>query len=55
MVASVCFDVVFCFVDLTIISLLSYAGLPSNCSGLAPSKGMKAYHLTTSTSYVPWN
>lgn len=55
MVASVCFDVVFCLVDLTIISLLSYTGLPSNCSGLAPSNGMKTYQLITSTSYVPWN
>lgn len=34
MVASVCFDVVFMFADVTVISLLSYTGLPLNCAGL---------------------
>lgn len=53
MVASVCFDVVFCFVDLTIVSLLSYTGLPSNCSGLITPTGMKARRLIISTFCVP--
>lgn len=34
MVFSVCLDVVFCFVDITIVALLCFTGLPSNCSGL---------------------
>lgn len=46
MVASVCLDVAFCFVVLTIISLLSYTGLPSNCSGLTTSPRMEARPLT---------
>ncbi|KAJ4393484.1 hypothetical protein N0V93_002696 [Gnomoniopsis smithogilvyi] len=40
-IATVCFDVVLCFVDLTIVSLLSYSGLPSNCSGLTSSTWSK--------------
>lgn len=34
MVFSVCLDVVFCFIDITIVALLCFTGLPSNCSGL---------------------
>lgn len=52
MIGSVCFDVVFCFVDLTIISLLSYTGLPSNCAGLTSSNCMSNPLLFTMKPYV---
>ncbi|PSR76833.1 hypothetical protein BD289DRAFT_168201 [Coniella lustricola] len=45
LICTICLDVVFCFVDITILSLLSFSGLPSNCSGLTTSiwsKGDKA-------------
>lgn len=42
MVCSVCLDVVFCFVDVTTVSLLAYTGLPSNCSGLTTTTCMVA-------------
>ncbi|CAN8097874.1 unnamed protein product [Discula destructiva] len=53
MVASVCFDVVFCFVDVAVISLLSFTGLPLNCAGLTISilaDGDNADSLPTGSS-----
>lgn len=35
MTGSVCFDVVFCFLAVAIISILGIAGVPDNCSGLS--------------------
>lgn len=37
MACSVVCDVIFCFVDIAIVSLLSFTGLPSNCSGFTIS------------------
>ncbi|KUI70017.1 hypothetical protein VM1G_05485 [Cytospora mali] len=37
MVCSTCFDVVFCFVNVAIVSILAFTGVPSNCSGLTSS------------------
>ncbi|KAF3761906.1 hypothetical protein M406DRAFT_353316 [Cryphonectria parasitica EP155] len=41
LVCTICLDVVFCFIDITILSLLSFTGLPSNCSGLTTSTWLK--------------
>lgn len=48
MSGSICFDVVFCFLAVAIISILAYTGVPSNCSGLSKTvPGMALYSRPT--------
>lgn len=49
MTGSICFDVVFCFLAVAIISILAYTGLPANCGGLSKTiPGMTLYTRPTS-------
>ncbi|ROW03217.1 hypothetical protein VSDG_01214 [Cytospora chrysosperma] len=41
LVCSICFDVILCFVDVAIVSVLAFTGVPSNCAGLTRSKMKK--------------
>lgn len=53
MAGSICFDIVFCFFAVAIVSILAYTGVPSNCGGLSQTlPGMTLYwtdirHLLT--------
>lgn len=44
MAGSICFDVVFCFLSIAIISILAFTGVPSNCSGLSKTFPGMALH-----------
>ena len=41
---SICFDIVFCFIAVAIISILGITNVPSNCGGLSNTiPGMTSY------------
>ncbi|ROW03121.1 hypothetical protein VMCG_05688 [Cytospora schulzeri] len=44
-VCSICFDVVLCFIDVAIVSLLAFTGVPSNCGGLTIAISKKGDNL----------